>query len=210
MKLTKTNDLARQRASDKAEAILAGAMQEFTAHGYAATSMDRIATAAGVSKPTLYNYFQDKEGLFTALIQQLAQEKYRAVFSSQDPQSLQGEPSVILRHIAKKMLDTILQDQQLIAFIRLIIGESGRFPELARVFSQNIDKLIIELLGQYLASRAELRLLDPEAIAQIFVGTLVHFVISQEILHGGNVLLVDSDRLIDNLVYLIVRTEKEC
>ncbi|MGC1247708.1 MAG: TetR/AcrR family transcriptional regulator, partial [Spirulinaceae cyanobacterium] len=41
--------------SDKGQAILAGALQVFTKHGYAAASMDRIASAAGVSKPTLYS-----------------------------------------------------------------------------------------------------------------------------------------------------------
>ena len=41
--------------------------------GYAAASMDRIAVATSVSKPTLYSYFQGKEGLFTALIQQVSQ-----------------------------------------------------------------------------------------------------------------------------------------
>ncbi|MDF5719005.1 MAG: hypothetical protein PUP91_00650 [Rhizonema sp. PD37] len=45
---------------------------------------------------------------------------------------------------------------------------------------QNIVKPIIALLCQYLASRAELRLLEPEATAQTFVGTLVHVVISQQ------------------------------
>jgi len=43
------------------------------AHGYAATSMDRVAIAAGVST-TVYSHFQDKEGLFTALIQRLVEE----------------------------------------------------------------------------------------------------------------------------------------
>jgi AcrR family transcriptional regulator len=50
-------------------------MQEFVNCGYAAASMDRIAAGAGVSKSTLYSYFQGKEGVFTALIQQMSQSE---------------------------------------------------------------------------------------------------------------------------------------
>ncbi|MBE9202404.1 TetR/AcrR family transcriptional regulator [Synechocystis salina LEGE 06099] len=60
-------------SNDKAEQILDGALKIFTTQGYAAASMDRIAKAAGVSKPTLYSYFQDKEGLFMALVRHLTQ-----------------------------------------------------------------------------------------------------------------------------------------
>ena len=81
----------RQLSPEKAEAILAGGMQEFLAHGYAGTSMDRIATAAGVSKATVYSHFQDKEGLFTALIEQLVQGKFRSLFEP-SPENLQLEP----------------------------------------------------------------------------------------------------------------------
>jgi TetR/AcrR family transcriptional regulator, regulator of autoinduction and epiphytic fitness len=71
-----------QLSPEKAEAILTGGMQEFLAHGYAGTSMDRLATVAGVSKATVYSYFQDKEGLFTALIEQLVQGKFRSIICS--------------------------------------------------------------------------------------------------------------------------------
>jgi len=66
----------RQLSPEKAEAILEGGMQEFLAHGYAATSMDRVAIAAGL-KATVYSHFQDKEGLFIALIQRLVEGKFR-------------------------------------------------------------------------------------------------------------------------------------
>ncbi len=203
---TETNRAERQKSVEKAEAILEGAMQEFLAHGYAATSMDRIAAAAGVSKATVYSHFQDKEGLFTALIQRLVREKDRAVFSPQDSQSLQGEPNIVLRRLATNMLDNIMSERQLLAFMRLIIGESGRFPELARVFVRSIEKPIIEVLSQYLASCSELKLPDPEVAARVFIGTLVHFVIIQEMLHGKDILPMERDRFIDSLIYLIAVT----
>lgn len=200
---TKTINLDRQKSVEKADAILDGAMQEFLAHGYAATSMDRVAAAAGVSKATVYSHFQDKEGLFTALIQRLVFQKCWTIYNPQESQSLQGEPNIVLRRLATTMLDTAKSDQQLLTFIRLIVGESGRFPELAQSFIHNLDKPVVEALSQYLASRSELKLPDPEAAARVFMGTLVHFMMTQEMLHGKDILPMERSRLIDSLIYLI-------
>ncbi|MEO1593310.1 MAG: TetR/AcrR family transcriptional regulator, partial [Cyanobacteria bacterium J06632_22] len=89
--------------ADKARAILTGALEVFTTQGYAAASMSRIATAAGVSKPTLYSYFQDKEGLFVALLQHLMENNSRLL---SDPALLDMSlpPDKLLRQILKSVL----------------------------------------------------------------------------------------------------------
>jgi len=51
-------------ADDRRKVIVTAAMKAFDAHGYAATTMDMIAEEAGVSKGSLYNYFQNKDDLF--------------------------------------------------------------------------------------------------------------------------------------------------
>ncbi|KAF3889803.1 MULTISPECIES: TetR/AcrR family transcriptional regulator [Nostocales] len=205
--MTTTNE-NRRKMSEKAQRILEGAMQEFMAQGYTAASMDRIAVAAGVSKPTLYSYFQDKEGLFAALIEQLAQKQYRTIVGLDNAQIPQDEAEVVLRQIATNLLDTILNNEQLLALIRLAIAESGRFPTLAKTFIRAVDKPAIALLSQYLASRPELKLQHPEAVAQTFIGTLVYFVISQELLQGKDVLPISRDNLIDTLISLIAGIRK--
>jgi AcrR family transcriptional regulator len=189
--------------TDKVDAILAGAMQEFMIHGYAATTMDRVTEAAGVSKATVYSYFQDKEGLFTALIEKLAREKFMAVFNPEDPQFLAGEPELVLRQIASNILDEADCSQELLSFIRLIIGESGRFPSLARIFVRNIHKTALDTICNYFAAHPELQLPEPEVTARIFVGTLIHFRIIQDLLHGADILPMERDRLIDGLVNLM-------
>ena len=78
-------------------------MQEFLAHGYAATSMDRVASAAGVSKATIYSHFKDKADLFAAIMQQLAEHKFATVFDPRDRSALQGDPRTTIRSLALKM-----------------------------------------------------------------------------------------------------------
>jgi TetR/AcrR family transcriptional regulator, regulator of autoinduction and epiphytic fitness len=192
----------RQLSPEKAEAILTGGMQEFLAHGYAGTSMDRIATVAGVSKATVYSHFQDKEGLFTALIEQLVKGKFRSIF--EHDYDVQTEPKIFLRELAIRFFDISTNEPQFLNFMRLIIGESGRFPQLAQAFVRNIERTSFQILQQYFATCPQLKLADPEATARIFIGAIVHFAIVQEMLHGKDIVPMERDRLIDTLVAAIV------
>ncbi|MBD2346338.1 TetR/AcrR family transcriptional regulator [Anabaena subtropica] len=195
-----SNNTDRLPLAEKIDAILNGAMQEFLTHGYAATTMDRVTAAAGVSKTTVYSYFQDKEGLFVALIERMAQEK---CFAIQYPEFLQGEPRIVLHRLAKNVLEQVEQEPEFLSLVRLIIGESGRFPSLAQTFVSNVDKTALDLLSQYFADHPELNLPDAEVTARIFLGTLVHFIILQYMLHSHDILPMDGDRLINNLIDLI-------
>lgn len=159
----------RQLSAAKRSDILSGAMQEFLTHGYAATSMDRVAAAAKVSKATVYSHFQDKERLFIALVQQLQEQKFQAVYGVPEGPPLQGPPRQVLHHLASIMLENIIADKPFQAFMRLIVGESGRFPELARAFSHHIPRCFLSLLTEYLETQPSLKLADPEATARILL-----------------------------------------
>ncbi|SRR5579883_516066 len=209
MRQAKSRRTDRTLSAEKTEAILAGGMQEFLAHGYAATSMDRVALAAKVSKATVYNHFQDKEHLFTALIQQLVAQKFRAIFDAADAQVLNASPQVVLKAFANRALDTMINEPQFLNFMRVILGESGRFPQLAHAFVHNIEQAAFRKLCQYFTSCPHLKFTDPEATARIFVGAIVHFLIVQEMLDGKAIMPMERDRLIDTLVTLILTNQPE-
>ncbi len=193
----------RKSSVEKVEQILQGAMQEFLAHGFAATSMDRVAATAGVSKATVYSHFTDKEGLFKALIERLARQKFHSLFGSEP---LEGEPSEVLRQVGSKALQKMSQDREHCALMRLVIGESARFPELAKVYVRATIKPVLEALTQYLASHRELKITDPEAIASILVGLLIYFHITQDVLHGKDVIPMQGDRIINTTIDLMIKS----
>lgn len=56
--------------SDVRKRLLHAALLLFTRRGYASTTVREIVEAAGVTKPVLYYYFQSKEGLYLALLQE--------------------------------------------------------------------------------------------------------------------------------------------
>lgn len=189
-------------STDKAVKILKGAMQEFLAHGYAGASMDGIASSAGVSKATVYSHFQGKEGLFKALIEKMTRERFVSVFGTEP---LQGEPKVVLRELALRALEQMTSDNKYYDFIRLLIGESGRFPELAKVFVNCMVKPVLETLTEYLVSHPELEIPDPEATARITIGSLVHYVITQEVMHGKDIIPMEKERIVDGFMHLILK-----
>jgi TetR/AcrR family transcriptional regulator len=64
--------------------LLQAALKRFADHGYAATSVQQIVDAAQVSKPALYYYFDDKAGLFQALVNHAHDERYRLMQEAAD------------------------------------------------------------------------------------------------------------------------------
>ena len=171
--------------------------------GFAGTSMEKVAIAAGVSKPTVYSYFKDKEALFQALIENLAKKKFNSIY---DSGLLDGEPKIVLRNLAAKTLQHFDEDKEFDDFMRVVVGESGRFPELAKLCVRNIFKPILEVVSKYIASHPELEILDSEAAALTFVGTLAHYHIAQHILHGKEVIPIERSRMVDTLMDLMLKS----
>jgi TetR/AcrR family transcriptional regulator, regulator of autoinduction and epiphytic fitness len=200
--------IASSKSEEKTAAILQGAMQEFLQHGYAATSMDRVAKTAGVSKATVYSHFGDKESLFNAVMQDLVKDKFQTAMGLEQPQSLTREPKIVLEEIATKILDNAKRDRTFQDFIRIVIGESGRFPELAKAYVNNLAKPAIETLTKYLKAHPQLELKDAEATVRIIMGSLIYFVMLQEMLYGKEIVPLESDRLIKTMTDLIVNNPK--
>lgn len=193
-----------KRSEEKTAVILAGALDVFTSQGYAAASMDRIATAAGVSKPTLYAYFKNKEGLFAALIQQMVRGNRdpMAILTSTDV--LQMPPEQVLTQIATTVLTRLSTEQSLLTIMRLLIGESARFPSLAQTFIREIEEPLLDRLSAYFAAQTRLSFPDPMVAARIFAGTVIHYTITQYVLHGDEILPMERDRLVHGLVQTLV------
>jgi AcrR family transcriptional regulator len=188
----------------KQEQILQGAMQVFLSHGYAGTSMDRVAAASSVSKQTIYSHFQDKEGLFTALIERITIHRLQQELGCDE---LQGDPEILLRQLAIAFLGKI-GDEEYLNLLRVVIGESARFPELAKLYSRTVIQRGRGLLTTYFRSHPELQIADAEATAQIFLGSLVAFVISQKLLYGEHLMPIAQERLVEALIPLILSSKK--
>jgi TetR/AcrR family transcriptional regulator of autoinduction and epiphytic fitness len=205
--MSKANhNLERSKSAEKSAAILKGAMEEFLKHGYAGSSMDNVAKASGVSKATVYSHFGDKESLFNAVMHDLVEDKFNeTMMGLKTSQSLEQEPKLVLSEMATRMLVNAQSDRAFFDFIRIVIGESGRFPELAKAYVNNLAKPTIETLTHYFQSHPKLKVEDPEATVRVMIGSLVYFLILQEMMHGKDIIPLESDRLVNTLVNLITK-----
>ncbi|MBD0335053.1 MAG: TetR/AcrR family transcriptional regulator [Cyanobacteria bacterium Co-bin13] len=191
-------------ASSKAEQILAGAMAVFLTGGYAGTSMDRVAAEAGVSKHTIYSHFNDKEGLFNALIERLVLRRFHIEFGESVCElPLDSSPEQVLHRLASILLK-LREDPEYIAFFRLLIAESGRFPELAQLYYQKVIQEGNRVLSTYFRNHPDLDLDQLEARSHIFFGSLVCHILAQEVLHGKHLMPLPDDSLVDCLIKMVL------
>lgn len=124
---------APSRGNKKRAAILRAAADLFKEQGFVGASMDAIASAAGVSKPTIYRYFSTKEHLFDAILEDVSNRMSVPSPSKQgDARTLQDR----LTEVAQQVAESVLSDN-LIAMQRLAIAEFSRFPSLTRRFYQH-------------------------------------------------------------------------
>ena len=124
----------RRKEARPAE-LLDAALAEFFEKGFAAARLEDIATRAGVSKGTIYLYYSSKEEVFEALVRAIPQpnvEQIRAIAA--DP----SMPADVLLERVLRFMGGVLQDERMMKFPRLVIGEAGRFPKLAETYKREI------------------------------------------------------------------------
>ena len=134
--------------------ILEAAAEMFRAHGYD-VSMDVIATAANVSKQTLYNQFGSKEDLFKAMIADRA-AVMRAPLSAS---ALERHPRDMLADIARQYYTHACSEHE-IGYYRMMIGASQQFPDIGRAYYEAGPKQMVEALAQWMVREERLGRLD--------------------------------------------------
>ena len=144
------------RRAERRQAILAAALQEFSARGFAAARLDDVADAAGIAKGTIYLYFRDKEALFQDLIRSEMSPvvaTFETALAVDLPVRAVAERAVEL--FVREIYGTSRKD-----IIRLIISEGPRFPQLADFYYREVLSRIIAAVRALLRralERGELR-----------------------------------------------------
>lgn len=162
----------RRRKEARPQEIHEAALAVFAERGFAAASMEQVAARAGISKGTLYLYFSSKEELFKAVVR-------TAIVPALEAAEEEAAHDVPAMTILERLLAGIAA--RLVAgpagvIPKLMIAESGNFPELARFYRDEVIRRALALLARVLeqgVARGEFRPLDAAATAPLLVAPLL-------------------------------------
>jgi AcrR family transcriptional regulator len=150
--------------------ILDAALVVFSQKGFVSASMDDIAAEAGLTKPTLYQYFPSKDELFTAM---MTEERDHMLESFEYPSAsgMVAELYAFSWHYA----DVVLRPEML-NLARLIIGEAQRLPDVGRAYqASGPDRVLAGMIAYLERQRAAGRLVfdDAELAAEDLWGLIL-------------------------------------
>ncbi len=138
--------LRTRRPEDRAPEIARAALELFVTRGFAATKLEDVAKAAGVSKGLPYLYFKNKEELFKAVITEAIGGPLMKANELVD--SYEGSTEDLFRDLITKFRE--FAESPVGGVVKLIIAEAGNFPDVARFYCDDFDLRGRELFAKTL------------------------------------------------------------
>ena len=182
----------------KREAILQAAIQQFREFGFEASSMDKIAAKAEVSKRTVYNHFPSKDDLFAAILLQMWH-------SSVADENVQYRPAIGLRHQLFDLMQQkmrMLSDTNFIDLARVAIAATIHSPDRAQAMVAKLSAREEGIVSWIRAAQADgkLKPVDASFAAQLLEGQLKSFVFWPQITMGKPALDETAQQMVLNTI----------
>jgi AcrR family transcriptional regulator len=171
----------RRRKQARPAEIIAAALDVFADRGFAAARLEDIARRAGVVKGSIYLYFSTKEELFGAVVRSAIvpdMEMVRGAADAFDGSLAELAPRVLAGAAA------VLSRPSVAGVARMVIGESRNFPDLARIWHDEVVSPVIDTVARAIAraqERGEVREDDPWLHAFSLLGPLITAMLFREV-----------------------------
>lgn len=139
----------RRKPERRPDDILDGALIEFRRRGFTGARIEDIAKHAGLSKGTVYLYFDSKEDMLKELVRRSVMPIAVALKNIADHicDQCEEEPAADLIRRMMMIVAENLTDSKISSIPLLIIGEAGNFPELAAFYRKEVIEVTMEALG---------------------------------------------------------------
>jgi len=162
----------RRKEARPAE-LLAAALDLFVDKGYSGTRLDDVAQRAGVSKGTLYLYFDNKEELFKAVVRESVVA--RIAETADQIERFDGPSDALLDHVVRRWWSEY-GEKTAGGISKLMMAESNNFPEIARFFLEEVIEPWHELLASAIrrgVERGDFRPVDVDMTVRTLAASLV-------------------------------------
>ena len=169
----------RRRKDARPEEIITAALAVFADRGFAATKLEDVARKAGVTKGTIYLYFDNKEALFKALIRQTIVPviaKGEAI-----AQSFTGSARDLFERLVREYW-RVVGETALAGIPKLMMAEANNFPELARFYYEEVVTRGHRLMGGVLErgiKAGEFRPVNVAVATKLAMSPLMHAVVAR-------------------------------
>lgn len=163
----------KRRKAARPHEILEAAMGVFAEKGFARTRMDDIARKAGVTKGTIYLYFENKEAVFEQLVRESIGTALEQVL--QNAERFEGATRDLLSAALTAIGQFVLTSDRVV-LPKIVIAEAGNFPQLVRFYRNEVIDKGLGLLTRVIArgiARGEFRTLPPEHVARLCIAPLL-------------------------------------
>ena len=170
----------RRRAEARPAEIVRAAYQVFSEKGFAAARLDDIAQRAGVSKGALYLYFANKQEIFEAVVKDAVAPNIGAI--ERMALAFPGTFEQLIRMVAPRIAE-VAASTNIGKVLKMVVGESGNFPEIARIWHDDVVANGLGLITKLIAraqERGEVRAGDPRNHAVSIISPMLVGVIFRE------------------------------
>ena len=170
----------RRRKEARPGDIVAAALAVFAEKGFAGARIEEIARRAGVSKGTVYLYFETKDDLFRAVVHDAIIPNIDEIGATALAADLPFPD--VLRTLLPRFAE-LVTTRPIGAVVKMVVGESRNFPELARVWHDEVIAKGIDLISALIRrgqARGEIRPGDPRTYAFSIMGPILIGVLWRE------------------------------
>ena len=181
----------RRRKEDRPGEIVAAALEVFAEKGFAAARLDDIARRAGVSKGALYLYFETKQDLFRAVVRDAVAPNIASVEAAVSAADL---PFADLARMLLARMAQVLSTTPLGSVAKMVIAESGNFPDLARIWHDDVISRALRMatgLIERAQARGELKPGDPRTHAFSLIAPMLMATLWREVLEPAGAAPID-------------------
>ena len=162
-----------RRKDSRPHELLAAALDLFVERGFAATRLEDVAARAGVSKGTLYLYFENKHELFKAVVREGIVPAIDE--GEQFVEQYEGHTKDLFREFMQGWWRA-LGDPRVSGISKLVVSEAGNFPEIAAFYFEEViarRNALIERVLKRGVARGEFRVIDVASVRSFLVAPIL-------------------------------------
>ncbi|HEY7417782.1 MAG TPA: TetR/AcrR family transcriptional regulator [Ktedonobacteraceae bacterium] len=190
---------------DRREQIIDAALHVFSRKGFTKATNKDIAHEAGITPGLIYYYFESKEALFNALIEDRSPLR---LLTSLPEWMFELPPEQFLRQLLKQLFN-LLESEDFAGLIRALVPEvvHGDNPYLREALSSILQRglSIVRVYFDAKAQRGELRPLDGALTDQVLIGCIMGFILRRQLFRDPSALALTHEQIIDGITETILK-----